>query len=715
MTNSVDAILAQGGPVDKQPLKPMDNLLSRLQNVEHNGKGCMARCPAHLDTNNSLSVREAEDGRVLVKCFAGCKVESIVASLNMRLADLFPSRNGHEHPTNGQELREKVPVTVVSLAADKKLLVDHLKALGLDDLPGGGVGIPYRDASGETLVTKRRTALVAKEGSYWPKGVPLMAYGLDRLGTARQTGRLILVEGESDCWTCWLHDLPALGIPGASAVKVLEAEHLEGIGKLYVVQEPDSGGTAFVAGVKQRLRDLEWQGEAHVIRLDGAKDPNELHRMDPSEFKGTFQQAMDRAEPLKGEAEKPAAPTLTPVAPEARPWPNGLAGEAFHGLAGDVVRVIAPNTEASPAALLINFLVAYGNAVGRGPHAVAEADRHALNLFAGLVGQTAKGRKGSSVGHIRNLFCRVDPAWEADHLVSGLSSGEGLIWAVRDAVTKGGEVIDSAVEDKRLLVLEGEFASVLKVMAREGNTLSPVMRLAWDTGNLRTLTKNSPVKATGAHVSIMGHVTSQELLRYLSDTEAGNGFANRFLWVCTKRARCLPEGGRIPEFTDLVQRLHDSLRQGRQMGELRRDDSARAIWAKVYPDLSEGEPGLFGAVTARAEAQVLRLSALYATIDGSPVIQVPHLLAGLAVWDYAEASARYIFGDAIGDPVADRILDALRQSPDGMSRTEIHDLLKRNASVSRIDQALGILLECKKACHHRRETGGRPVELWMAT
>src|SRR4029453_2896452 len=122
-------------------------------------------------------------------------------------------------------------------------------------------------------------------------------------------------------------------------------------------------------------------------------------------------------------------------------------------------------------------------------------------------------------------------------LTSGLSSGEGLIWAVRDPIEKqqpikeGGRVVDyqlvtedAGVTDKRLLVIESELASTLKVMAREGNTLSPVMRQAWDGHDLRTLTKSSSARATAPHISIIGHITRDELRRYLEATEAANGF-----------------------------------------------------------------------------------------------------------------------------------------------------------------------------------------------
>jgi len=303
-------------------------------------------------------------------------------------------------------------------------------------------------------------------------------------------------------------------------------------------------------------------------------------------------------------------------------WPAPMAPEAFHGLPGEFVRLVEPHTEADPAGLLVQFLVAMGNVIGRGPHFVAEGSRHYLNLFAALVGLTAKGRKGTSWAHTGNIAAAVDETWK-DRVVHGLSSGEGLIWAVRDPITQrqpvkekgrltGYEdvVVDAGVEDKRLLVVEGEFATALRVLGREGNTLSAVVRNAWDTGDLRTLTKNSPAKATGAHISIIGHVTRDELLRYLDSTEAANGFANRFLWVCVRRSKVLPDGGRLHEvdMAPFVRRLRAAVEFARSVGELRRDEEARAIWHEVYPELSEGKPGLLGAVIARAEAQVMRLA-----------------------------------------------------------------------------------------------------------
>lgn len=396
-------------------------------------------------------------------------------------------------------------------------------------------------------------------------------------------------------------------------------------------------------------------------------------------------------------------------------WPRPLGEAAFHGVAGEIVRVVEPQTEADPAAVLMQLLVAFGNAVGRGPHFTAEADRHALNLFNVLVGETAKGRKGSSWGYIPRIF---EVAQLRDGLGinvnNGLSSGEGLIWAVRDPLPQNE---DPGVEDKRLIVFEAEFASTLRVMERDGNTLSPVIRNAWDTGNLASLTKNSPARATGAHLSIIGHVTRNELLRELNRTELGNGFANRFLWTCVRRSKQLPEGGQIPNeaLQPLAEGLAEAVRFGQGVGEMKRDEEARGLWHQVYGPLSEGKPGLFGAVIARAEAQVMRLACISALLDRSQVIRRPHLEAALEVWRYAEDSARFIFGDALGDPVADEILRALHNAGSaGLTRTQIRDLFGRNRSGATYGQALSLLAKDGLIRCEVQPTDGRPVEHWFA-
>lgn len=412
-----------------------------------------------------------------------------------------------------------------------------------------------------------------------------------------------------------------------------------------------------------------------------------------------------------------------------RTWPDPIRPEAYHGLAGEIVSVIEPHSEVDPVALLVQLLTAFGNVVGRGPRFTVEADVHCMNIFAVLVAVTSKGRKGMSWSHISRLFMTVASEWVRECVQSGLSSGEGIIWAVRDPtqkkepVKRGGRVVeyqtvttDHGVQDKRLFVMEPEFASPLKVMRREGNTLSTTIRQAWDRGDLRVLTKNSPVRATGAHISIIGHITPEELRRSLETTEMGNGFANRFLWVAVRRSKCLPEGGRLYEVNlqPLLTRLRSAVEHARGVRLLQRDEEAREVWREVYPKLSEGRTGLLGAVTSRAEAQVMRLASIYALLDRSHMVRLPHLRAALALWDYAEASAQFVFGNSLGDPIADEILRALKASPRGLTRTEIRDHFGRNQESHRIGLALALLVEHGLAQFSKEESGGRPTQRWIA-
>jgi hypothetical protein len=410
------------------------------------------------------------------------------------------------------------------------------------------------------------------------------------------------------------------------------------------------------------------------------------------------------------------------------PWPGPLADEALYGLCGEVVRTFEPYSEADPVALLVHFIATFGAAVGEGPHVWAGDARHTLRIWPVVVGKTSKGRKGSSWTPNRRVFELADPAIVGDRMANGLSTGEGLISHVRDPIEKYELVgrgagrhrewtmVDPGIEDKRLLVLEEEFASVLRVIQREGSTLSPVCRRAWDRGNLQSLTKNSPVRATGAHIVIMGHVSRDELLRYLDRTEIASGFANRFIYVCSRRARVIPSGNSLPDslLHELAECVGKALQIARGIGRMSRDAAAEKIWEGIYGPLSDDRPGLLGAVTNRAEAQVLRLSMMYAAIGGSAVIRPAHLLAAMAVWTYAEQSAAWIFGDSLGDPLADEILRALRtQGP--LTRNEIYDRWGKHRGVERLGHALGLLLEHRKARFERRNTPGRPVEIWTAT
>lgn len=398
--------------------------------------------------------------------------------------------------------------------------------------------------------------------------------------------------------------------------------------------------------------------------------------------------------------------------------------EAYYGLAGEIVNFISPHSEADPVALLANFHTAFGNLIGGKAHFQVEATKHNMRLFCVLVGDTSKGRKGTSWDYVGNIFNFLDPKW-VENIQTGLSSGEGLIWAVRDEIRKRQPVkergrvvdyeeivIDNGVEDKRLLIVEGELASPLRIMERDGNILSPIIRRAWDSGNLQVLTKNSPAKATNAHISIIGHVTRQELIRYLSTTEAGNGFGNRFLWLYVKRSKSLPFGGGFlrVNLEPIIEKLKAAIEFSKDAGEITWAEETRPLWEAVYPKLSEGKPGLIGALTARAEAYVTRLACIYALLDLETAIRPRHLKAAVAFWDYVEDSVRFIFRDSPGVPLVNELREL--KGKQGLSKTEIHDHLGRNYSAEEIDRALAFLKEHGEASKKEMKTGRKPKEIW---
>ncbi len=407
-----------------------------------------------------------------------------------------------------------------------------------------------------------------------------------------------------------------------------------------------------------------------------------------------------------------------------------LPDDAYHGLAGEIVHMIEPHTEADNAALLVQFLSGFGNLINRTAFFRIGADFHYCKLFAVLVGDTSTGRKGTSWSEIRRLLVRSDISFD-EAIQDGLSSGEGLIYHVRDAEVRRtrvrgkdnnldeGEEIIGGAEEKRAFIVEPEFARVLSAISRESNTLSSVIRQAWDTDRLSIKTKN-PIKATEAHISVIGHITKTELLNALKQTEAFNGFANRFLWVVTKRSKLLPDGGNLSEseINEAVMKIRGAIDFARSVKSMHRDEDARAYWHQIYGPLSEGHPGIFGAVTSRGPAQVTRLSCIYALLDHSDTIRLEHLQAAYGLWQYCEESARYVFGDSQGDNVSDRVLHAINSTPSGLTATEISNILGRNVSSQTLSiklttlQAQGLI---RPVIEKREGEPGRPPTRYFST
>ena len=389
-------------------------------------------------------------------------------------------------------------------------------------------------------------------------------------------------------------------------------------------------------------------------------------------------------------------------------WPSLDPGAIHPGLIQDFISASTANSEADPAAVLGTFLTRLSVEVGRNPFMMIGDGLQHINLIAAIAGPTGAGRKGTSAKPVERLFALESQDYIPARTSPGpLSSGEGLIDAVKDQVlnwvvdkkTKTGEwvIVHPGIDDKRLFVLTEELSSAFQAMAREGNTLSPIIRQLFDTGNLEPLTKSSKIKATGAHIGILGHITIHELNGLLQECQIHNGLINRFLWFCSKRQKICPFPVPIPDEKILIfqSEIRDIASFSNRTGEIRLSHDARELWEEFYPGLSESRGGFMGAILERAPALALRLAMLHCLVDQEKQITPKHLETSIMVWDYCEKSARYIFSDKdIKNPLAKKILTLLTGK--ALSATEIHNSLGNNHGAKAIHATLKGLVEQNK-------------------
>jgi hypothetical protein len=432
-------------------------------------------------------------------------------------------------------------------------------------------------------------------------------------------------------------------------------------------------------------------------------------------------------------------------------WPT-LPPEALHGLAGDAVRLATADCEADPAAVLITLLAWFGAACGqpdgKTPYIRIGETRHAPRLFAAVVGASSRARKGTSKYPVQRLMEEAD-IFASSCLVPSvsnknntnvrlgdfpspsiyeerrkklpmsegpLSSGEGIIYRLRDASEETGDdgrPVDKGSADKRLIVVEGELGGVFKVMQRDGSIVSTVLRVAWDGGVIEPLTKTSRIRASNPHLCIVGHITADELKELLTTVDLRNGLANRFLWVMARRTRQISRPKAMPDdaVADLSGRIGAALAHATP-GQVAWSASALELWDALYPALTGEREGAWGYATGRAEAQVPRLALIYALLDNRLVIDPEHLEAAHAVWRYCDASARYLFAESAADPIGNKIMDALRAAGGAMTQTALHAAFGRNLPADKLGAALTLLQEHGRITSEARKTSGRPSVIW---
>lgn len=335
----------------------------------------------------------------------------------------------------------------------------------------------------------------------------------------------------------------------------------------------------------------------------------------------------------------------------------------LYGLVGDVARAGSDNTEANPFAIALNFMAYLSAAIGRGAYSYIGNTRHHARLFGLHVGRSGRGRKGDAVSLIHRLDMAIRAA---DQYIApqvhtgGLSTREGLALMIHDGWTAGKTEVEP-IHDKRLFVVEPEFANVLHQGKREGNTLSSALRDAWDGGSIKPATKGQPrIWASNPHICLSAAITPGELHGLMAARELTNGFANRFLTIWAERTGMLPFPRATPqaEVNALAQRVIEVIRLAggdryaeRDMTEVKMSQAAQALFARLYlSELNDESAGEKVTALLERRAPVLRrLALLFALCDLQSEVDVRHIEAALAWTRYWTESVRFIFSDAAAE------------------------------------------------------------------
>lgn len=406
-------------------------------------------------------------------------------------------------------------------------------------------------------------------------------------------------------------------------------------------------------------------------------------------------------------------------APSEFPIPDS---GCYYGVAGQFALEACQRSEADPIGVLIHLLTWAGAYFGS-KATLRLGDVEAPPRLFSVTASSAGGGKGTAAAPVRklmldyvNLHLRkvgLPPALYKD---GPMSSGEGLAWAVRDPADtddEDGNPTDKGVADKRLMILEEEFAAVLQAARREGNTVSAAIRRFWDSGNFSPLTKNNRVTVTDAHVCFVAHITYEELVKKLEQSEYASALASRILWVCVRRPKIVA----IPESIPVARMLHYSdavtkaIQFSADINELSLSQASLDMWGSLAISLAKANSPM----SERARVQVLRIACVFALLDCTDQVTPDHLRAASHIWNYCLGSVAYIFeGEQNED--ANKILLALRKH-NGLTTTQIRvNVFQQNIKSSTMNTLLKSLEtqgRIKRSTRHRADgKGGKPATVF---
>jgi len=419
-----------------------------------------------------------------------------------------------------------------------------------------------------------------------------------------------------------------------------------------------------------------------------------------------------------------ARPNRDGAPPADRLLPAPLPPAAFIGPIGQFVAEVSPETEADPSVVLLQALLLFGSRLGRSLHVMVGPTPHYANNNLLVIGSTGTGRKGVAASIAELLFKPMNS--KADHEVTitsdplhcftskGLSSGQGLVYALRNATED-----DPGCLDKRLAISEPEFARVLAVARMKDSTLSTTIRDLWDSGNSQIMNKGTPIWSTGAHLSILASITAAELQKESAAVDYENGFLNRFIFCLSRRTKLIPLPSvlRAEDFEPTRHMLRSHVANALTAGsrELCFDQAARELWCdELYFELERERFGTAASLLARGAPHVRRLSLIYAASEGSSSIRLSHLEAARELWKYSERSVGYIFGRSTGDKLADLIYHHLQTASEGLSAQGVHDALNRNYTEQQRHAALALIVKQGLATCAMESPNGRAHMVWRA-
>ena len=389
------------------------------------------------------------------------------------------------------------------------------------------------------------------------------------------------------------------------------------------------------------------------------------------------------------------------IFPDVTMAPAAPTKEMFSGHVGDMARLIAPHVAWDPTAFVAQTLVAVGNWLGFRHYIAEEATNRHPNLFLALVGGTGSG-KGTSYRWTDWVMRALDAQWSDERVTTAVGSGEGLLAKITDPVVtlnaKGEEVV--AIEgspDKRVLYLEEELGSLFSKMVSQ-ETLEKMITKAFDSGRLETTTKKEAMTCNEPHVSIIGHITPDELTSRLEARLIDNGFSNRWLY-CVIKPTQVKFDSVTPQQIEGLTAVRDEL-----VGQLQRFSFSGADEFVFTPDAHDAymqtarylfdnpHTGAMEKQDARSRPLMFKLSIIYAAMDGSNKVELHHFLAARSFWAYCSRSARSFFGQKSGNENVDRFMEMWRfQGYEPVTITEISDMFQRNMNAGKRNQMLSVL------------------------